>query len=60
MLCYNDIIKPTVLYALNKYPDIFSFTITTNGTLLTEESLLFFYEHNFSNIMLSIDGDKDS
>ena len=55
MLCYNSIIKPIVLYCQQTYPNLFSFGMTTNGTLLTQESIDFFYNNKF-NILLSIDG----
>ena len=55
MLMYNEIIKPTVEYAAGAYPSLFSFNITTNGTLLSKKSIDFFSEHNIP-ILLSIDG----
>ncbi len=35
------------------------FSLTTNGTLLTDEILHFFVEHDFS-VLISLDGDKES
>ena len=58
MLEYNNIIK-AVDYANNKYPKLFQYSITTNGTLLTKEKIDFFKKNNF-NIVISIDGDKET
>lgn len=57
MLLYDDIIVPLVLYAEEKYPNLVHFGITTNGTLLNDERIDFFKQHNF-NLLLSIDGGK--
>ena len=46
-------------YLVKKYQDQFTWSITTNGTLLTEEKIQFFKENNVS-ILLSIDGDKET
>lgn len=54
-LCYDSIIVPIVEYCNEKYPDIFNFGITTNGTLLNKERIDFFKKNNFS-LLLSIDG----
>lgn len=51
LLCYQNIIKPLV----EKYKDIFDWSITTNGTLLTEDIIDFFAEYNV-HVLLSIDG----
>lgn len=66
LLRYNDIIVPSVEYIKNKFqenniPDKYwpGFSITTNGTLLTEDKLQFFRKNNFS-LLLSIDGNKKS
>ena len=56
-LCYNSIIVPLVNYCKEKYPNIFEFGLTTNGTLLNQEKIDFFYNNDFQ-ILLSIDGDK--
>ena len=53
LLCYDDIIVPIV----NKYKDIATFSITTNGVLLDEDKVDFFYKNNIS-ILLSFDGVK--
>lgn len=54
-LCYDTIIKPVVEYCNAKYPGIFEYGITTNGTLLDKEKIDFFRQNNF-NILFSIDG----
>ena len=54
LLMFNEIIKPLI----NKYQDSINWTITTNGTLLTENIIDFFTENNVS-ILLSIDGCKE-
>jgi uncharacterized protein len=56
-----EVIKDTVHYAEKVGPQHgkkFSFTVTTNGTLLTPEMMDFFVEHDFSYI-ISIDGPKE-
>lgn len=55
MLCYENIIKPVVEYCNQKYPLIFNYGITTNGTLLNKEKIDFLKKNNFS-ILFSIDG----
>lgn len=59
LLTYSSLIKPIILYAEDKYPNIFHFGITTNGTCLTRENLQFFKKYNVS-ILLSIDGNADT
>lgn len=56
-----DVVKDTVLYAREeqkKYGKEVHFTITTNGTILDDESLSFINE-NMDNVVLSIDGRKE-
>lgn len=53
LLCYDDIIVPIV----NKYKDIATFSITTNGILLDEDKVDFLYKNNIS-VLLSFDGVK--
>lgn len=60
MLRFDDIIKPTIEWCeetglREKWG--FEFSMTTNGTLFTEERLQWLKEHN-CGILLSIDGDK--
>lgn len=62
MLFFDEIIKPTVIWAneegiVKKYK--LGFSITTNGTLLNEERIKFLRKYNV-NILLSIDGDKET
>lgn len=54
LLQYDNIIKPLI----TKFKDKFSWSITTNGTLLTEEIIDFLAENNVS-ILLSWDGIKE-
>ena len=51
LLKFDDIIKPIV----EKYHSEISFGITTNGVLLDEDIVDFFYQHNVK-ILLSFDG----
>ena len=57
MLCYKTIIIPLVEYCKDKYPNAFAFGLTTNGTLLTKDSIDFFVENNFK-LLLSFDGNR--
>ena len=59
LLGYDNIIVKGVEYANEMYPNLFEYSITTNGTLLTKEKVDFIYKNNFS-IILSIDGDKET
>lgn len=59
MLCYSTIIVPLVEYCNLNYPNIFEFGMTTNGTLLNKEKIDFLKKNNF-NLLLSIDGNKDT
>ncbi len=53
-----DVVKKTIYYARKQYADKeWRFTLTTNGSLLTEEMEKFFYENDVS-LVLSLDGDK--
>lgn len=56
MLLYDEIIVPLVNYVKENNLPI-DFGMTTNGTLLDEEKILFFKQNNFS-LLLSIDGDE--
>ena len=57
MLRYHDIIKPLTEWIRDVYGDKFELSLTTNGTLLTEEIMEFFDENNIG-MLFSIDGDK--
>lgn len=57
MLRYKDIIKPLTEWIRDVYGDKFELSLTTNGTLLTEEIMEFFEENNIG-MLFSIDGDK--
>lgn len=53
-----DVVKKTIEYARTTYKDKnFRFTLTTNGSLLTDEIEKFLYDNDVS-IVLSLDGDK--
>lgn len=49
------LVEKTVAYAEKKYKNKFRFTLTTNGSLLKKEHLLFFKRHRF-DLVLSYDG----
>lgn len=62
MLHFEDIIKPTILWTeemglREKYK--IDFGMTTNGTMLNENTLPWLKEHKVS-ILLSMDGDKET
>lgn len=62
MLHYEDLIKPAIEWCEEiGYVDKWgiTFSMTTNGTLFTEERLKWLKEKN-CNILLSIDGDKET
>lgn len=54
MLIWDDIIVPLVLYTEKRYHP-FTFSITTNGTLLSKSRLQFMKDHNIG-LLLSMDG----
>ena len=56
-LMWERIIVPLVSYIEEKYPNQIGLDMTTNGTLLNEERLIFLKEHNIG-ILLSIDGSE--
>ena len=49
------LIKKTVAYAEKNYKNKFRFTLTTNGSLVKKEHILFFRKHRF-DLVLSYDG----
>lgn len=49
------LVEKTVAYAENKFKNRFLFTLTTNGSLLKKEHMLFLKEHRF-DLVLSYDG----
>lgn len=57
MLRYKDIIKPLTEWIRDVYGYRFELSLTTNGTLLTEEIMKFFDKNNIG-MLFSIDGDK--
>lgn len=59
LLCWDSIIVPVVNYAEQTYPKMFTFSITTNGILLTYERLLWMKKHNIYP-HFSMDGAKQT
>lgn len=59
MLMWEEIIVPLTGYVREKYGDAFGLSMTTNGTLLSEERLQFMKEHGVG-LLLSIDGDRET
>lgn len=57
LLQYNTIIVPLVEYIEEKYPKDFVYSITTNGTLLDHEKIMFLKKYDIFP-MLSMDGEK--
>lgn len=58
-LCNFDIVKYVVDYCKSiSTVKKFQFSITTNGTLITEDIISFFKENNFT-VLLSLDGPKE-
>ena len=56
-----EMIKDTIEYVNSKEKKIdFMYSITTNGTLITDEVIDFFNNNNFVFVQLSIDGAKES
>lgn len=49
------LVKKTVAYAEKNFKDKFRFSLTTNGSLLEREHVLFFRKHRF-DLLLSYDG----
>ena len=55
-----ELIKKCVSYILQRKGDKkIRFTMTTNGTLMTEDVIEFLVKYEF-NLMISLDGDKKS
>ena len=57
-----DLLKQIVLFAeeqAGQFATSVGFSITTNGTLLTDEKIHFLAQHEFS-VLVSLDGDKKS
>ena len=58
-LCSLPLIKETIAYINEKYPDIkFVYSMTTNGALISEDVVSFFIENDFF-IKISLDGRKE-
>lgn len=58
-LCWDSIIVPTILYIDKNYPNKFTFSMTTNGTLLNPERIQFMSDHKICP-HLSIDGARET
>ena len=54
-----DLIKKIIELNQNEYKNKFTFSITTNGTLLTENVYSYLRQNNV-NVLLSMDGSKES
>lgn len=59
MICWESVVKPIISYIRHEYSDNYSMSMTTNGTLLTEERLKYLVDNNV-DILLSIDGAKET
>lgn len=59
VLMWDQIIVPLTLYIEETYPDMFNFSITTNGTLLNAEKIQFLKDHDIG-VLLSIDGAEET
>ena len=57
MLEYDTVIRPLVEWIHDELKERFRFSITTNGTLLTDERIGFMRRHGFG-LLLSMDGNK--
>lgn len=57
MLMYDSIIKPLAEWVHDELGEPLRFSITTNGTLLTDERIRFMQRHRFG-LLLSMDGNK--
>lgn len=57
MLMFDNIIKPLVEWVHDELKEPFRFSITTNGTLLTDERIRFMKRHGFG-LLFSMDGTK--
>jgi uncharacterized protein len=54
-----DLIKKSILYAKERYSGkLINFNLTTNGTLINDEIINFFQEHDVM-ILISLDGPKE-
>lgn len=59
LLMWEQVIVPLIDYAQKEKNYNCSFSITTNGTLLSQEKLDFMREHNIE-LLLSMDGNKET
>lgn len=57
MLEYETVIRPLVEWVHDGLKEPFRFSVTTNGTLLTDERIRFMKRHGFG-LLLSMDGNK--
>lgn len=55
---YESIVRTVILAKTMLHKKSISYSMTTNGTLLTEDMIRFFKEHNFS-LTFSLDGPKE-
>lgn len=59
MIMWDKIIEPLTTYIRKEYGNLFGISLTTNGTLLTEERLQFMRDHRIG-FLLSVDGGKET
>lgn len=57
MLEFDTVIKPLVEWVHDRLGEPFRFSVTTNGTLLTDERIRFMKRHGFG-LLLSMDGTR--
>lgn len=57
MLCWESVVRPLIAHIRETYGEGYALSMTTNGTLLTED-ILDFLQKNQVSVMVSIDGDR--
>lgn len=57
MLCWDSVIKPLIQHIRQELAIPFSLSMTTNGTLLTEDIIEYLHKNDVG-LLFSIDGDK--
>ena len=62
LMCYNSVILPVVKYAYDTFfakGKTFTFNMTSNGYLLTEDRILKMKQYGFVGAQITIDGDRE-